>query len=84
MRTDAPEKDIQRTIGILEEAGFGGGRIKIAYDEWNLKNWHHPWHGDFRRGFDLEARRRNDIPSQYTMADALFSACFVGHRTTHR
>ena len=37
MRTDAPEKDIQRTIEILE-AGFGGGRIKIAYDEWNLKN----------------------------------------------
>jgi alpha-N-arabinofuranosidase len=77
MKTDAPEQDIQRTIGILEEAGFGGGRIKIAYDEWNLRNWHHPWHGNFRRGFDLEARRKNDIPSQYTMADALFSACFL-------
>ncbi len=83
MRTDAPEKDIQRTIGILEEAGFGGGRIKIAYDGWNLKNWHHPWHGDFRRGFDLEARRKNDIPSQYTMADALFSACFLNACLRH-
>lgn len=83
MKTDAPEQDIQRTIGILEEAGFGGGRIKIAYDEWNLKNWHHPWHGDFRRGFELEARRKNDIPSQYTMADALFSACFLNACLRH-
>ncbi|MBQ2300688.1 MAG: hypothetical protein II279_04315, partial [Bacteroidaceae bacterium] len=83
MKTDAPEQDIQRTIGILEEAGFGGGRIKIAYDEWNLRNWHHPWHGNFRRGFDLEARRKNDIPSQYTMADALFSACFLNACLRH-
>ncbi|MDH6312433.1 alpha-N-arabinofuranosidase [Parabacteroides sp. PFB2-10] len=76
MRTERPEEDIQRTINILEEAGFAD-RIKIAYDEWNLRNWHHPWHGDFRRGFELEARRKNDIQSTYTMADALFSACFL-------
>ncbi len=76
MRSDGPENDIQRTIAILEEAGFAG-KIKIAYDEWNLRNWHHPWHGDFRRGFELEARRKNDIQSSYTMADALFSACFL-------
>jgi alpha-N-arabinofuranosidase len=75
-RTDGPERDIQRTIAILKETGFAD-RIKIAYDEWNLKNWHHPWHGDFRRGFELEARRKNDIASSYTMADALFSACFL-------
>lgn len=83
MRTDAPENDIQRTINILEEAGFGNGRIKIAYDEWNLKNWHHPWHGDFRRGFELDARRKNDIASSYTMADALFSACFLNACLRH-
>ena len=77
MRSDEPEKDIQRTIGILNEAGYGDGKIKIAYDEWNLHNWHHPWHGDFRRGFEIEARRKNDIASTYTMADALFSACFL-------
>ena len=76
MRSDGPEYDIQRTIKILEEAGFAD-RIKIAYDEWNLRNWHHPWHGDFRRGFEIEARRKNDIQSTYTMADALFSACFL-------
>ena len=77
LRTDRPEEDIQRTIRILEEAGYGNGKIKIAYDEWNLRNWHHPWHGDFRRGFELEARRKNDIQSTYTMADALFTACFL-------
>ena len=83
MKTDAPEKDIVRTIEILDKAGFGKGKIKIAYDEWNLKNWHHPWHGDLRRGFDFEARRKNDINSQYTMADAIFSACFLNACLRH-
>ena len=83
MKTDAPEADIKKTIDILDQAGFGGGKIKIAYDEWNLRNWHHPWHGDLRRGFDLEARRKNDIASTYTMADALFSACFLNACLRH-
>ena len=83
MRTDGPEHDIQKTINILNEAGYGNGKIKIAYDEWNLRNWHHPWHGDFRRGFELDARRKNDIQSTYTMADALFSACFLNACLRH-
>ena len=83
MKTDAPEADIVKTIGILEQAGFSGGKIKIAYDEWNLRNWHHPWHGDLRRGFDHEARRKNDIASTYTMADACFSACFLNACLRH-
>ncbi len=83
MKTEAPEQDILRTINILNEAGFGGGRIKIAYDEWNLRNWHHPWHGDFYRGFEHEARRKNDIASAYTMADALFAACFLNSCLRH-
>lgn len=83
MKTDAPEADIVRTIDILREAGLGDGRIKIAYDEWNLRNWHHPWHGDLRRGFDLEARRKNDINATYTQADALFSACFLNACLRH-
>lgn len=83
MKTEAPEKDIQQTINILNQSGFGEGKIKIAYDEWNLRNWHHPWHGDLRRGFDLEARRKNDIPSTYTMADACFSACFLNACLRH-
>ena len=83
MKTEAPERDILRTIDILEQAGFGDGKIKIAYDEWNLRNWHHPWHGNLRRGFDHEARRKNDIASTYTMADALFSACFLNACLRH-
>lgn len=83
LRSDGPEQDIQKTINILNEAGYGNGKIKIAYDEWNLRNWHHPWHGDFRRGFELEARRKNDIQSTYTMADALFSACFLNACLRH-
>ena len=83
LRTDRPEGDISRTIGILEKAGFGGGKIGIAFDEWNLRGWHHPWHGNFRRGFDHAARRKNDIASTYTMADALFSACFLNTCLRH-
>ena len=83
MKTDAPEGDIVRAIDILNEAGLGGGRMKIAYDEWNLRNWHHPWHGNLRRGFDIAARDKNDINSTYTMADALFSACFLNSCLRH-
>lgn len=83
MKTDAPEADIVQTIRILDKAGFGNGKMKVAYDEWNLRNWHHPWHGDLRRGFDFEARRKNDINSTYTMADALFSACFLNACLRH-
>lgn len=83
MRTEAPENDIQKAIDILDEAGYGNGKIKIAYDEWNLRGWHHPWHGDFRKGFEIEARRKNDIASTYTLADALFSACFLNACLRH-
>lgn len=82
-RTDGPENTILSTINLLDQAGFGGGKLKIAYDEWNLRGWHHPWHGDLRRGFELEARRKNDINSTYTMADALFSACFLNACLRH-
>lgn len=40
-------------------------------------------HGDLRRGFDLDARRENDIAATYTMADALFSACFLNACLRH-
>ena len=83
MKTDDPEAQILRTIKLLEDAGFGDGRIKIAFDEWNLKNWHHPGHGNLRKGFDIEARDGNDDNSLYTMSDALFSACFLNSCLRH-
>ena len=76
MRTTAPEEEIKKTIRILDKTGFRG-KIKIAYDEWNLRGWHHPVLGDFRHDMDYKARDKNDINSTYTMADALFSACFL-------
>ena len=85
MRTERPEADIQRTIRTLEKAGFGGGRIAIAFDEWNLRGWYHPGLGNFKRGavMDYAARRQNDVASYYTMADALFSACFLNTCLRH-
>jgi len=83
MWTTLPEKQIQDAIKLLEDTGFGGGKIKIAFDEWNLRGWHHPWHGNLREGFDIEARRKNDLNETYTMADALFSACFLNACLRH-
>ena len=63
----------------------GGGKIAIAFDEWNLRGWHHPGLGKFKRDavMDYEARRQNDVASYYTMADALFSACFLNTCLRH-
>ncbi len=65
-------------------------RIKIAYDEWNLRGWYHPnvmdlWYRDIKRTEDGEfyknevigPRDLNDVNSTYTMADAVFSAAFL-------
>ncbi|MBQ3954944.1 MAG: alpha-N-arabinofuranosidase, partial [Clostridia bacterium] len=65
-------------------------RIKIAYDEWNLRGWYHPnfidtWNraayksGDeaFYREKVIGERNKNDINSIYTVADAVFSASFL-------
>jgi alpha-N-arabinofuranosidase len=55
-------------------------RIKIAYDEWNLRGWHHPNIG--RTDVDIEkdivaTRDRNDTNATYTTADSVFAACFL-------
>ncbi len=65
-------------------------KIKIAYDEWNLRGWYHPnfidtWNRQAYRSEDeafyrdkvLGERNKNDINSLYTMADAVFSASFL-------
>lgn len=83
MLTDRPEGTIKTTIDILNEAGYGEGRVKIAFDEWNLRGWHHPFLGSYRQGFDYEARRRNDLAQTYTMADAVFAACFLNACLRH-
>ena len=85
MRTMNPERDITRTIAILEKAGYGGGRVAIAFDEWNLRYWFHPGLGAFRRDakVDYPGRRRNDIAATYNMADAVFASCFLNTCLRH-
>jgi len=84
MQSEGPEKAIADTIGVLDEAGCRG-RIQIAFDEWNLRGWHHPGfprkavsnYGDPEVIKLVKARDKNSMASQYTMADALFSASYL-------
>ena len=90
MHSEGPEKTISNVIAILADTGFRG-RIKIAFDEWNLRGWHHPGFPRKRAvdpndkaAADLIARREiNAIAKQYTMADALFSASFLNACLRH-
>ncbi len=77
-------KDIARSVddvrGILTAMRLED-RIKIAFDEWNLRGWHHPNVHTIRQGVDVNdyvtPRDKNDDNSTYTMADAVFTACFL-------
>ncbi len=90
MNSERPEQTIASFAGVLEESGYRG-RIKIAFDEWNLRGWHHP--GFPRKTVQnysnpevtklVKARDKNDIASQYTMADTLFSASFFNACLRH-
>lgn len=90
MLCDGPEQTIRRVIEVLEEAGYRG-RIKIAFDEWNLRGWHHPGFprktpvtAEDEQAHDFIARRElNADASQYTMADALFAASFLNACLRH-
>lgn len=73
MSTENPGQMIAQTRHVIATAGFEG-RVKIAFDEWNLRGWHHPG-GNSQAA--LDARERNNIPTTYTMADAVFSASFL-------
>ena len=77
-RTKDLDRDVRRIRGLLNAFGLEK-QIKIAYDEWNLRGWHHPAvdHAPLNDSSFIEARDRNDMNSTYTMADAVFSACFL-------
>jgi len=90
MHSEGPEQTITQVIGILDEAGCRG-RVRIAFDEWNLRGWHHP--GFPRKQVSdpadpavaelIRKRDINAIASQYSMADALFSASFLNACLRH-
>ena len=73
------ERPVRQVRGLLEALGLS--HIRIAYDEWNLRAWYHPNIMDAYQGLTpeeyLTPRDDNDINAQYTMADAVFSACFL-------
>jgi alpha-N-arabinofuranosidase len=90
MLSDGPERTITQVIDILQEAGCRG-RTKIAFDEWNLRGWHHPGFPR-KQAVDpndqaavelIHKRDLNAIASQYSMADALFSASFLNACLRH-
>ncbi len=71
---------VRKVRGLLDAFGVGK-KIKIAYDEWNLRGWYHPNVHTIEQGRTKEdylyPRDKNDLNSSYTMADAVFSACFL-------
>ncbi|WP_314000658.1 alpha-L-arabinofuranosidase C-terminal domain-containing protein [uncultured Paenibacillus sp.] len=71
------ENQIQKTRHILGVMGYLG-KIRVAFDEWNLRGWHHPNVNTATDPKDyIGTRDLNDLDDSYTMADALFSACFL-------
>ena len=83
-KTIIPERQIRRVEQLISIAGFED-KIHIAFDEWNLRSWHHPGHGTNDRPIDemVAARDKNSLDQTYTMADAVFSACFLNTCLRH-
>ncbi len=78
--TSRIEDSIKKVRGLLLSMGLEN-KIKIAYDEWNLRGWYHPNIHTVKQGLTKEEylypRDKNDDNSKYTMADAVFTACFL-------
>lgn len=75
------EEPIQKIKHILGALGMEN-QVRVAYDEWNLRSWHHPGIMDFSmldpdHEHAAKMRDGNDINSIYTMADAVFAATFL-------
>jgi alpha-N-arabinofuranosidase len=83
-RSQEPEQQIQKAIDLLVQTGFSE-HIKIAFDEWNLRGWHHPgFPGGGANNLDkIRERDDNDLNETYTMADAVFSASFLNGCLRH-
>ncbi len=77
----------------LDRQGRHARAAPIAFDEWNLRSWHHPgFSGHHPRKVDpqdpevialIKARDKSLEPSLYTMADALFCASFFNACLRH-
>ena len=71
---------IEKIRGLLTAMNLEK-KIKIAFDEWNLRGWYHPNVHTIQQGITKEEylypRDKNDDNTRYTMADAVFTACFL-------
>jgi len=78
--TNDLDTEIRKVRGLLSALGLEKD-IKIAYDEWNLRGWHHPGVHSVKQAVNKEdyilPRDKNDRNQDYTMADAVFTACFL-------
>ena len=78
-RTNQIGQSIASVRGTLMMLGLDK-KIKIAYDEWNLRGWHSPFifknvSADIEKA--LKAQDKNDTNATYTTADSVFAACFL-------
>ena len=84
--TDRIDHSVREVRGMLAALRLDG-KIKIAFDEWNLRSWHHPKALNIVQGLTKEEylypRDKNDINATYTMADAVFTACFLNAMNRH-
>lgn len=78
-RALGPQADIETARDIIGATGLTG-RVGIAFDEWNLRAWHHP---NGNQPEKIAARDRNDINATYTLADAVFTAGFLNTCLRH-
>ncbi len=74
------EEHITRMEHILAATDMAG-RVRIAFDEWNPRFWHHPSFLDADPR--LDERDLNDENATYTMADAVLHACFLNAALRH-
>ena len=78
--TDRLGHSIDEVRGLLTAMKLDK-KIKIAFDEWNLRGWYHPNVHTIKQGVTREEylypRDKNDDNTKYTMADAVFTACFL-------
>lgn len=78
--TRQPDRAVMDVRGLLTALHLEK-KIKIAFDEWNLRSWHHPNVHTIVQGVNKEdyltPRDKNDDNASYTMADAVFTACFL-------
>lgn len=78
--TNNVDTSMKKVRGLLDAMGLEK-KIKIAFDEWNLRGWYHPNNHTLKKGLTKEdylyPRDKNDDNTKYTMADAVFTACFL-------